>query len=127
MVRRSTASSCKAIVTGDKYGWPGLGYSYDSSVPIRAKIIEKAPRTLSLIVGASIIWLFVGIADRRVSAIKRRTIFDRVAMGFALFGISAPVFWLGLMALFIFWYKLGLTAGTGYVPPTESPERGPRT
>ena len=45
----------KAIVFGDKFGWPGLGFSYDSSVPIRTKIIEKAPRTLSLIVGASII------------------------------------------------------------------------
>src|SRR4249919_3839612 len=42
----------KAIVTGDKYGWPGLGYSYDSNVPIRDKIIEKGPRTLSLIIGA---------------------------------------------------------------------------
>ncbi len=37
-------------------------------------------------------------------------------MGFALFGISAPVFWLGLMALYIFWQKLGWTGGTGYVP-----------
>jgi peptide/nickel transport system permease protein len=42
-------------------------------------------------------------------------------MGFALFGISAPVFWLGLMGLFIFWFKLGWTAGTGYVPLTQSP------
>ena len=58
-----------------------------------------------------------------VSAIKRRTIVDRLAMGFALFGISAPVFWLGLMALFIFWYKLDLTAGTGYTPITENPEQ----
>ncbi len=41
-------------------------------------------------------------------------------MGFVLFGISAPVFWLGLMALFIFWKKLHLTGGTGYVPITES-------
>ena len=37
-------------------------------------------------------------------------------MGFALFGISTPVFWLGLMALFVFWRKLGWTGGTGYVP-----------
>ena len=41
-------------------------------------------------------------------------------MGFALFGISAPVFWLGLMALYIFWRKLGWTGGTGYVSPTDS-------
>ena len=42
VVRRSTSSSSRHIVTGDKYGWPGLGYSYDSNVPIRDKIIEKA-------------------------------------------------------------------------------------
>jgi peptide/nickel transport system permease protein len=111
----------KAIVLGDKFGWPGLGYSYDSSVPIRQKIIEKAPRTLSLIGGAAILWLIGGVLIGVVSAIKRRTIVDRLAMGFALFGISAPVFWLGLMALFIVWYKFNLTAGTGYTPFAQSP------
>jgi peptide/nickel transport system permease protein len=110
----------KATATGDKYGWPGLGYSYDSNVSIRSKVISKAPRTLSLILGASIIWLVFGIVIGVISAIKRRTLVDRLAMGFALFGISAPVFWLGLMGLFIFWYKLGWVAGTGYVSPTTS-------
>jgi peptide/nickel transport system permease protein len=117
------AKFLKAIVLGDKYGWPGLGYSYDSSIPIRHKILEKAPRTLSLIAGASIIWLVTGVLIGVVSAIRRRTIVDRLAMGFALFGISAPVFWLGLMALFIFWYKLNLTAGTGYTPIADNPEQ----
>ncbi len=111
----------KAIVLGDKYGWPGLGFSYDSSIPIRQKILEKAPRTISLIVGASLIWLVGGVLIGVVSAIRRRTVVDRVAMSFALFGISAPVFWLGLMALFVFWYKLNLTAGTGYTPFAQSP------
>ena len=109
------------IVTGDEYGWPGLGYSYGSSVPIRDKIIEKAPRTFSLIIGAAVIWLFLGITIGVISAVKRRTVIDRGAMGFALFGISAPVFWLGLMALFLFWNKWGITAGTGYVDFTDSP------
>ena len=111
----------KAIVFGDKYGWPGLGYSYDSSVSIRDKIIEKTPRTLSLIGGAAALWLLMGVAVGVVSAVKRRTFVDRLAMSFALFGISAPVFWLGLMALFLFWYKLDITAGTGYVDFTKSP------
>jgi peptide/nickel transport system permease protein len=111
----------KNVITGDKYGWPGLGYSYGSSVPIRDKIIEKAPRTFSLIIGAAFIWLVLGISIGVISAVKRRSIFDRAAMGFALFGISAPVFWLGLMALFLFWFKLDLTAGTGYVSFTDSP------
>jgi peptide/nickel transport system permease protein len=114
------AKFVKATATGDKYGWPGLGYSYDSNVSIRSKVIQKAPHTLSLILGASIIWLVAGISIGVVSAIKRRTLFDRLAMSFALFGISAPVFWLGLMGLFIFWYKLGITAGTGYVPISQS-------
>ncbi len=109
------------IVTGDEYGWPGLGYSYGSSVPIRDKIIEKAPRTLSLIGGAAVLWLLIGVSIGVLSAVKRRSVIDRAAMGFALFGISAPVFWLGLMGLFIFWFKLGWSAGTGYVALTDSP------
>jgi peptide/nickel transport system permease protein len=113
----------KATVVGDKYGWPGLGYSYDSNVSIRSKVIEKTPRTLSLIAGAAVIWLVGGVLIGVLSAIKRRTAIDRVAMGFALFGISAPVFWLGLMALFIFWYKLDLTGGTGYVAFSDSPRQ----
>jgi peptide/nickel transport system permease protein len=117
------AKFLKAIVGGDQYGWPGLGYSYDSKIPIREKIIEKAPRTLSLIAGASLFWLIGGVLIGVVSAIKRRTIVDRLAMGFALFGISAPVFWLGLMALFIIWNKLNLTAGTGYTSFTDNPEQ----
>jgi peptide/nickel transport system permease protein len=113
----------KAIVVGDRYGWPGLGYSYDSKVPIRELVIQRAPRTLSLIAGAALLWLTAGILIGVLSAIKRRSIFDRLAMSFALFGISAPVFWLGLMALFLVWYKLGVTAGTGYVPLTQDPEQ----
>ena len=65
---------------------------------------------------AATIWLTFGVAIGVLSAVKRRTLVDRLAMGFALFGISAPVFWLGLMALFLFWRKLHWTAGTGYTP-----------
>ena len=43
-------------------------------------------------------------------------------MGFVLFGISAPVFWLGIVALFIFWQTLGIgTLGTGYVNLRDDP------
>jgi peptide/nickel transport system permease protein len=106
--------------TGDRYGWPGLGYTFAGQTSVKALIIQRAPRTLWLIFGAAVIWLIVGVGIGIVSAVKRRTIFDRLAMGFALFGISTPVFWLGLMALFIFWRKLGWTAGSGYVSPTVS-------
>jgi peptide/nickel transport system permease protein len=106
----------KNFLLGDENGWPGLGYSYGNYVSVRSEIIQRAPRTLFLIAGAAIIWLTFGVAIGVISAVKRRTLVDRGAMGFALFGISAPVFWLGLMALYLIWKKLGLTGGSGYTP-----------
>ena len=107
------------FVRGDENGWPGLGYSYSTYVPVKQQISDRAPRTLWLILGAATIWLVVGVGIGVLSAVKRRSLIDRAAMGFALFGISAPVFWLGLMALWIFWRKLHWTGGTGYVPLSD--------
>jgi peptide/nickel transport system permease protein len=113
----------KTLVTGDQDGWPGLGYSYGNYVSVRSEIIQRAPRTLWLIAGAATLWLTGGVAIGVLSAVRRRTWVDRTAMGFALFGISAPVFWLGLMALFVVWKEHfwipglpNLTGGSGYVP-----------
>jgi peptide/nickel transport system permease protein len=111
----------KNFFVGDQFGWPGLGYTYAGQTSVKALIVQRAPRTLLLIAGAAILWLVVGVSIGVLSAVKRRTIVDRLAMGFALVGISAPVFWLGLMALYIFWRQLGWTGGTGYVSPTTSP------
>jgi peptide/nickel transport system permease protein len=110
----------KNVSTGDEYGWPGLGYSYVAGVSVLDEVKERAPRTLLLIAGAATIWLVVGVSIGVLSAIRRRSVGDRLAMGFVLIGISSPVFWLGLMALFVFWNKLGWTGGTGYVPLTDS-------
>ncbi len=109
------------FVKGDEYGWPGLGYSYVTNQSVLDLVTTRLPRTLLLIAGAAVIWLFVGVTIGVISAVKRRSAIDRAAMGFVLFGISAPVFWLGLMALYIFWKKLGVTGGTGYVPITQDP------
>jgi peptide/nickel transport system permease protein len=110
----------KTFFTGDKYGWPGLGYTFAGQSSVLHLIMDRAPRTILLIMGASILWLTSGVAIGVISAVRRRTVVDRAAMGFALFGISAPVFWLGLMGLYIFWRKLGWTGGTGYVSPVDS-------
>jgi peptide/nickel transport system permease protein len=111
----------KDFAVGDKFGWPGLGYTYAGQTSVKDLIMQRAPRTLLLIAGAAILWLIVGVTVGVISAVKRRTVVDRLAMGFALVGISTPVFWLGLMALYIFWRRLGWTAGTGYVSPADSP------
>jgi peptide/nickel transport system permease protein len=116
----------KSFFLGDEYGWPGLGYSYGNYESVKSQIIERAPRTLWLIAGAATIWLLGGVAIGVLSAVKRRTIIDRLAMGFALFGISAPVFWLGLMSLYIVWKEHffipglpNLTDGSGYSPISQ--------
>jgi peptide/nickel transport system permease protein len=116
----------ETFVAGDANGWPGLGYSYGNYVSVKSEITQRAPRTLWLIAGAATIWLFGGIAIGVLSAVKRRTLIDRFAMGFALFGISAPVFWLGLMSLYVVWKEhfwipgIGhLTDGSGYVPISD--------
>ena len=106
----------KNIFLGDEYGWPGLGFSFDTRSPVRDEIFDRAGVTIQLALGAAVIWLAMGIPIGIVSALKRRSLVDRLAMGFALFGVSAPVFWLGLMALYLFWEKWHLLPGTGYSP-----------
>jgi peptide/nickel transport system permease protein len=112
----------KNFFLGDSHGWPGLGTTYAGGTEssVKSLIIQRAPRTLFLIAGASVLWLFSGVAIGVLSAVKRRSIVDRLAMGFALVGISTPVFWLGLMGLYIFWRQLGWVGGTGYVSPDDS-------
>jgi peptide/nickel transport system permease protein len=104
--------------------WPGLWmnrevyFSYGNNVPVWEVIKERVPVTLTLAFGAAVVWLAMGIPIGIISAIKRRSWFDRAGMVFALVGVSAPVFWLGLIFLFIFWYKLGLLPGSG-IPLNE--------
>jgi peptide/nickel transport system permease protein len=111
----------KHIFLGDQYGWPGLGFSFDTRAPVRSELFQRAGVTLQLGVGAAIIWVLIGVPVGILSALKRRSAVDRAAMGFALFGVSAPVFAVGLAALYVFWQLLGISPGTGYVPITENP------
>jgi peptide/nickel transport system permease protein len=110
----------KNIFTGDEYGWPGLGFSFVTRSSVRDLLLERLPVTVQLAVGAALVWLCIGIPIGIVSAIKRRSLLDRVSMLLALFFVSAPVFWLGLVALWVFWYQLGISPGTGYVPIGQS-------
>lgn len=73
----------------------------------------------TLAVGAALVWLLIGIPIGIISAIKRGTWMDRLAMGGALVAISAPVYWLGLVSLYLFSKDLGkfpLFEGQGAYP-----------
>ena len=84
-----------------------LGYSYYSDASVKSLIAERLPATISLAAGAVVIWLASGLAVGVVSAVRRRTWLDRAAMGTALLLISAPEYWLGLIALFLFAADIG--------------------
>ena len=87
-----------------------LGYSFYSHAPVKSLIAERLPATVSLAAGAIVIWLLVGLSVGIVSAVRRRTLLDRTAMGTALVFISAPEYWLGLLALFLFASDIGKLA-----------------
>jgi peptide/nickel transport system permease protein len=108
------------FVGGDRYGWPGLGFSYVTRSSVRDLLFDRLPITIQLAVGAALVWLCIGIPIGIVSAIKRRSLMDRASMLLALFFVSAPVFWLGQIALYFFWFKWRLSPGTGYVSPAQS-------
>ena len=110
----------KHVFTGDQYGWPGLGFSFVTRSPVRDQLFDRVGVTVQLALGAALVWLCIGIPIGIVSAVKRRSLVDRASMLLALLFVSAPVFWLGLVALWLFWYKLGWSPGTGYVPITQS-------
>jgi peptide/nickel transport system permease protein len=102
-----------------------FGYSYYYNDPVGGLIANRLPATLSLTVGAAFLWIVVGVPVGIISAIKRRTLLDRAAMGTALVFVSAPVFWLGLIALYVFANDIGrfhLFPGSGsYVGLTVNP------
>jgi peptide/nickel transport system permease protein len=103
-----------------------FGYSYQNNVAVKETIFDRLPATVSLAVGGAVVWLLIGIPIGIISAIKRGTIMDRAAMGFALLAISAPVYWVGLVSIYLFSEDLGKVApifkGSGqYTPFTEDP------
>jgi peptide/nickel transport system permease protein len=85
-----------------------FGFSYQYSLPVRSLIFQKLPATISLTLGAAIVWLLMGIPVGIISAIRRRSLLDRFTMGMSLLAISAPVYWLGLVALFLFANDIGV-------------------
>ena len=102
-----------------------LGTSYQNNIPVRDEIFHRLPATASLVAGAALLWLAAGIAVGVISAVRRRTAIDRASMGAALVAISAPPYWLGLLALYLFASDIGripIFAGAGsYVPLREDP------
>ena len=104
----------KGVFSGD------LGESMRMKSKVLDLIIEKLPVTMQLAGMAIVIALLIGITAGIVSAVKRDTIWDYGANIFALWGLSTPNFWLGIMMIFLFSVTLGWLPASGYVRPSEN-------
>jgi peptide/nickel transport system permease protein len=103
-----------------------LGYSFYHGQSVNSIIAAAAPITLSLVLGAAILWVTMGVLTGVLSAVRSRSLLDRTFTGLALFFYSMPTFVLGLLFLLLLYYELtihGIHAfpGSGYTPITQNP------
>jgi peptide/nickel transport system permease protein len=85
-----------------------FGFSYHNNEAVLPQILSRMPPTIFLTAGAVVIWLAVGLPIGMISAIKTGSWLDRVTMGVALVFISAPVYFLGLVVLYLFANDIGV-------------------
>jgi peptide/nickel transport system permease protein len=103
-----------------------LGYDYYHNVPVTTIIAGALPKTASIALGASVIWLALGVLNGVISAVRPRSIADRTLTVFALTFYSLPTFVLGLTLLYFLYFKLTIAGITifppgGYVNLSEDP------
>ena len=103
-----------------------LGYSFYHGQSVNSILAAAFPITLSLVIGAAILWVVMGVLSGVISAVRSRSLADRAFTGLALFFYSMPTFVLGLLFLLFFYYELtihglALFPGSGYTPFTTDP------
>jgi peptide/nickel transport system permease protein len=91
-----------------------LGQSFVNRESVRTIIGKDAPVTASLVFGGAVMWLSLAIPIGVLSALRPRSLTDRVTMAFVLLGISAHPVWIGLIFSYLFGYRLHLTPIAGY-------------
>ncbi len=97
-----------------------LGYSYQNNISVNTLVFDRLPTSATLAVGGMICWLLSGIPLGIIAGRRPGSKVDRLAMGTALVAISAPAYWLGLVALYLFSDDIGLLPvlpGAGSWPP----------
>lgn len=97
-----------------------LGESVRTQQPVLDLILQKLPVTLELALLAMMVALIVGIPAGIVSAVARGSAWDVAANAFALWGLSTPNFWLGILMILLFSVQLGWLPASGYVSPFEN-------
>jgi peptide/nickel transport system permease protein len=109
------------------FGWFGraltgdLGVSFRSGETVTSQIAERLPATLTLAFASILVALLIAVPLGTISALRPRSIVDRIATVLSQFGISVPDFWMGIVLILVFAGTLGWLPSGGYVPLTEDP------
>jgi peptide/nickel transport system permease protein len=104
----------KKALSGD------FGNSVLTTHPVMTDIANVFPATLELATIGTIIGILIGVPLGVLAAVKRGSLIDQAVRVLGLLGYSIPIFWLGLMALLLFYAKLGWVAGPGRIDVTYS-------
>jgi peptide/nickel transport system permease protein len=100
---------------------PCFGYSFRTQQPVWPQLVSALPVTVSLAIGAAVLWLIGGVSIGVLSALRRGSLFDRLSMGVALAGVSLPIFFTGLISLELFSYNWPIFPNVEYVAITANP------
>ena len=108
---------CDLPVQYGRYLWNtlrgDLGRSFFSNRPVTLTIAEQLPATLQLAAAALLVAVIVGFSLGILAALRADTWIDQMAMGVAVLGVSVPVFWSGLLLIWIFSVSLNWLPATG--------------
>jgi peptide/nickel transport system permease protein len=123
------ANYMKGIVAGRDLGSsqgghcdaPCLGYSYVNSEAVTDTLRRVLPVTLSVVIPAALLWLCLGVGLGMVSALRRGTLLDRLAIGFSLTGASLQIYFVGAILLLVFVYNLAILPNPHYTSILEDP------
>jgi peptide/nickel transport system permease protein len=98
-----------------------LGTSTKSGLPVTQTILDRIPITLELSALAVLFAVLLGISAGVIAAVRRGSLADYASSSIALFGLSVPHFWLGLMLILLFAVKLRILPASGYVSFADDP------
>ncbi|MBT0565865.1 ABC transporter permease [Williamsia sp. CHRR-6] len=100
---------------------PCLGYSFQQNETVLRLITDRMPVTLSITVGAAVLWMVFGIGAGLVAGVRPGSVTDRVVIAVTAVGSSTPVYLTGLLAVYVFGFQLNMIPVSGYVPFTDDP------
>ena len=90
-----------------------LGTSFSQGLPVTELLIRRLPETLELVLTGLLLATIVGVAIGIVSARRQYSLIDKLSTAFCFFGMSVPVFWLGLMLIIFFSIQLKILPSAG--------------